>query len=81
MNDRTIGIILGILVLSALGFVYFVNTSEVFDYLGDQLAGEGMGELCSSRENCQKFCQTSMGRCRVYCQQNPTNSLCRTLIK
>jgi len=80
-SDAVKGIIILILSLAGLGFVYYVNVYGTLDYLADQLAGEGMGELCSSPENCQEFCQSNMGRCQLYCQQNPTNPLCKTLIK
>jgi len=78
-RDTIEGLVILGLSLVGLWFVYFVNTSGTFDYLGDQLSGQGMGELCSSPQNCQEFCQSSRGRCQLYCQQNPTNSLCETL--
>lgn len=80
-GDALRSVIILILSAVALGFVYFVNTRGTLDYLANTLEGNGMGSLCSSPDDCRKFCQNSMGRCHVYCQDNPANRLCQTIFK
>jgi len=79
MDDKTLGIIILVLSLLALGFVYYVNVNDSFDFIADPLYGDGFGALCSSQEDCSKFCLNSMGECISYCESNSINELCKTL--
>ena len=76
--EREVMIGISILVLSAfaLGFVFYVNVFEPFEFLDDPLFGEGLGTLCDSDESCISFCSTNMGRCNRYCKENPSNEFC-----
>lgn len=81
MQDKTIGIIIVILAVVALGIVFFVNVGNSLDSLADPLVGDGLGRLCTNPSNCQDFCQNNKGRCNDYCQENPSNPLCSTLLQ
>ena len=37
---------------------------------------EGLGNLCTSQEECFIFCQGNRVQCEAYCSQNPENELC-----
>lgn len=36
----------------------------------------GMESLCTSLESCVEFCRDNYGRCKAYCEKNPTYALC-----
>ena len=76
MSDKAGFIIVGIFMISALGFSYFVNVNDFLNSLADQQFGGGFGTLCSSENDCRDFCITNMGRCRDYCRANASNPVC-----
>jgi len=39
--------------------------------------GKGLGNLCSSEENCKEFCLNNQFACEVHCIKNPENSFCK----
>lgn len=79
MQDKKLGIILLVIVVLLLGFVFYVNISNVLDPLANPLVGEGLGGLCSNEEDCIDFCHNNRGQCNNYCQENPSNELCNVL--
>jgi len=79
MEDKALGILIVVLSLLALGVSFYMNVNDSLEFIADPLYGEGMGNLCSSPEECAKFCQDNRGRCNTYCNENPTNSLCGSL--
>jgi len=79
-KDTILAIILGILAVLALGFVFFVNAGDSFSFLADPLSGDGFGTLCSSAQDCDDFCNNNFGQCSEYCQSNPENPLCDTVM-
>jgi hypothetical protein len=79
-KEARIGIIILILSLLALGFVAYIEITDSFASLGDPLAGDGLGRLCSNIEDCAEFCNNNRGQCNDYCQINPINPLCGTLV-
>ena len=80
-RDTKIGIIMLVLAIIGLGFVLYINIYDVLVFLDNPLAGNGLGELCDGKEDCISFCRNSMGRCNVYCRENPSNTLCEALLR
>jgi len=81
MDDRKLGILLLVISLVLLGIVFYINVNNSFSSLANPLTGEGLGNLCSSEEDCKEFCNDNSGRCNDYCGENPFNILCDTLFK
>lgn len=79
MEEKGILIIIILISILLLGTSFFLNTSNKLSYLENPDFGEGLGKLCDSKEDCQEFCQSSMGRCIQYCQEVPENELCNEL--
>ena len=79
MEDKNILIIVAVGVFLLLGFSLFVNVKNTFGFLANPLSGSGLGTLCNSEEDCRNFCQNNLGRCNIYCAENPSNELCGKL--
>ena len=79
MEDKTVGMAILVVSVLALGFVFYVNTINAFDFLSNPVYGEGLGNLCSSEDGCREFCSVNRGRCNEYCLENPSNTFCAKL--
>lgn len=79
-KNAKIGTAILVLSLVALGVVFYINVNDSLFFLSNPLYGQGLGNLCSYEEECRNFCfGGNMGRCRMYCEQNPSNPLCKKL--
>lgn len=52
------------------------NPDRTIDLPSPVIKSYGLGNLCSSEEECHDFCLNNMGRCRDYCSKNQGNPLC-----
>lgn len=41
-----------------------------------EFKAEGLGNLCASIAECNRYCKNSYGRCKGYCAEHPENELC-----
>ncbi|MAG02250.1 hypothetical protein CMI42_02840 [Candidatus Pacearchaeota archaeon] len=80
MQDKSLGILIIILSIIALGLVFYVNTSNILNNFFDTEIGEGLGSLCSDEQDCKNFCNNNMGQCLDYCK-NRFHPLCRTIFE
>ena len=79
MEDKKLGITLLVIAIFLLGFVFYVNISNILKPLENPLVGEGLGQLCSHEEDCIDFCHNNRGQCEIYCRENSSNELCGKL--
>ncbi|MEK6869289.1 MAG: hypothetical protein AABX74_03615, partial [Nanoarchaeota archaeon] len=50
--------------------------TERIEKTPDVSANQGLGNLCSGKDECITFCHDNKGRCTQYCEDNPDNNLC-----
>lgn len=71
-----VGIVLLFLII---GFIFIKNINEkTFDSPEENLENiisYGLGDLCSSEEECKEYCSNNKGQCENYCEGNE-NELC-----
>lgn len=53
-----------------------IDTQQQIFSQNDLTQTEGMGNLCSSLQECFGFCKNNVGRCTAFCNKNPRHELC-----